>query len=96
MVTLLMLVETMSVTDHTAQHLQSEPLQQSQPLHHHHYIITITNSSQIQYSGGSWRPFTFRKQLEDTDPLTTTQPAFLDVNSTLKEYIHHGEVEAVV
>lgn len=47
--------------------------------------------SQMPYSGGSWRPFTFRKQTEGTDPLTSSQPAFLDVNSTLKEYIHHTE-----
>ena len=52
-------------------------------------------SNHGQYAAGSWRPFTFRKQTEDIDPLTASQPAFLDVNSTLKEYRQQAKVRAL-
>ncbi|XP_065918943.1 GATOR2 complex protein WDR24-like [Dysidea avara] len=58
--------------------------------HRSHNSLTSSNNHG-QYAAGSWRPFTFRKQTEDIDPLTASQPAFLDVNSTLREYIQYSK-----
>ena len=60
---------------------------------HCHSIVSTLLSNHGQYAAGSWRPFTFRKQAEDIDPLTASQPAFLDVNSTLREYMQCSKVQ---